>query len=139
MSSAGSLVVARRAYAIAQRYNQLLVHTPSFFGSVTVEAVLDSKGRNIAHHFLLDCCLCLERLRGADRKLNLLLEVHPYLKQFESELHSAGIKHTLDSSVFSPDDQASFKIIDFAVCDAANEYDEMKALGDNEPDFPMNA
>jgi hypothetical protein len=64
------------AYTIVQRNRQLIAHTPNFFGRVLVSAVVDTEGRDIAPYFLLDCCLCLQRVQGAAQKLNLLLEVH---------------------------------------------------------------
>jgi hypothetical protein len=117
------------AYKIIERHEDLRIHAPDFLGAVQVKGVVDTNGCDISDGFLLDCCLCIERVLGEAQKLNQLVEVHDHLKRFETSLKAVGVKYTLDSSVFSPGDKDRFKVIDFAVSDAANDYDVARALG----------
>jgi hypothetical protein len=74
--------------------------------------------------------LCLELVQGNAQKLGLLGEIPQHLTEFLPELQKVGVTHTRDSSVFAPEQAEAFKVIDFAVCDAVDQYYIAKELGE---------
>jgi hypothetical protein len=105
------------AYAIVSASPQLARHVARFYGVPPVRAVIEEDGEDKSEHFLLDCCLKLERLQGQDEKLGNLRERFPHLEEFGGQLQQAGVNHVRDSSVFNPDDPERFKLIDIATFD----------------------
>ena len=112
-----------KAYQIAASVQTLKEHTPEFYGTITVDKVLDSHGSDLSPQYLLDCCYCMKLCVGTSSKLGMWLHRYPYLQVFADLMRRHEIGFTNDCSVFSPDSAANFVLIDFATHDAAFEYD----------------
>lgn len=112
-----------RAYEICSTVAALRAHTPEFFGVVTVEGVTDRAGNDISAQYLLDCCYSVSICSGNENKLNMVDEVYPYLRDFTLLMQRNGIRHIIDTSVFSPESEANFKVIDFAASDVTTDYE----------------
>ena len=105
------------AYEIVSASPELSRHVARIYGAPTLEAVIEEDGEDKSEHFLLDCCLKLERLQGQDSKLGNVRDRFPHLEEFVGQLQRAGVRHVIDSSVFNPDDPERFKLIDIATRD----------------------
>jgi hypothetical protein len=95
---------------------------PQFFGVKSVESVLDERGLEISHDFLLDCAYEMEFIAGTFIKLGALsLEKSlPVRRLFER----CGIRYLSDASVtLSPEGEIS-RVIDFAIEEFEPEWDD---------------
>jgi hypothetical protein len=101
-------------------------HTPEFYGIQVVEKVLDSDDNDISGGYLLDCCYCMGLCVGNEAKPWQLL--HSYIEEFATQMSQRGINYLIDSSVFNPDSAENFMFIDFAMHDAAGQYDFQQEL-----------
>lgn len=102
------------AYLRAGSDPVLRKHIATFYGSRTIEDVIDSEGKSIGKSFLLDCCYELELLTGHERKTADVLYNYTHLRDIKKCFAEVAID-ILDSSVFDYEDAARFKLIDFNV------------------------
>lgn len=105
------------AYRIASKDDELLNHTPKFYGTEIIEAV---RGPELSPavfrpgDFLLDCCLVMEKLNGRHNKFNNVRSDNPALDEVRDLFKSRGISYVEDADVFNWDDAPNAKFIDFA-------------------------
>lgn len=104
------------AYKRIQVDPWLSQHVPKFFGSAAVVDIIDATGNSVAPQYALDCCYRMEFVPGDEVKLTAdgLRERYPHLQEAQARFAEHGI-NVLDSSVWSPEDPAAFKLIDFRV------------------------
>jgi hypothetical protein len=110
-------------------------HAATFYGSCSIDDVIDESGKSVQEEYLLDCCYALEVLDpGEQDKRTLLyrnevkltrikaLTLSPagagypshlkHLAEAEERFTKLGI-YTYDASVFFSTDREKFKFIDF--------------------------
>ena len=106
------------AYERACANSGLRGHIPQFFGTTAVAKVLGRVNQDVSYRYLLECCICIERLPGKDRKLFGVPDPHlgPVLSLLE-RFNAAGIAYVADASVFGWMNPSSMKFIDFAIVD----------------------
>lgn len=102
------------AYEILSQDELLRSHAPKFFGTVTIDDVLDENGQSEADRYLLDCCYKMEFIEGNACKIGALESVFPHLRQAVRHFQDAGVAYMKDCCVFFPEDKQQFKFIDFA-------------------------
>jgi hypothetical protein len=110
------------AYDIAMNHPTLRDHVPTYYGPLTIERVLDKRGRNIGWRYWLDLCYVMERLPddANERKFGsfYLTKRWRQMAPIEQAFETAGINHLGDASVLHWK-RGRPMIIDFATSDAA--------------------
>lgn len=113
------------AYKISCESTTIARYTPSFFGQVKIDRVLD-RGNDVSHQYLLGCCYEMEFVDGSNSKLNVILQNDMRLQQVEAQyaislqqilvmFNTEGIRYTIDSTGIYGEDR--FVIVDFATED----------------------
>jgi hypothetical protein len=102
------------AYERASADPWLKHHVAEFYGSCVIEDVRDTHGNRVGDIYALDCCYCIEVLKGKEAKLYRkgLRDEFDYLREAQARFTAEGID-VRDSSVFNYDQPEQFKFIDF--------------------------
>lgn len=90
----------------------LQTHTANYYGTTTVDDVLDENDKSVKDRYALDCCYQIESLAGDETKLLRLLKMNAHLQEAHRRFLQAGIDLN-DASVFNGTDPEQFKFIDF--------------------------
>ena len=110
----------KKAYEIIND-SWLSVYFPKYFGTLSIEDVINDYNECISDHFLLECCLDLEYVTGEFDKYSSFVDKYPHqeskLCSIKEELLQLGIKSIKDISI-APFYNC-FKIIDIATEEAS--------------------
>jgi hypothetical protein len=104
------------AYRRAAADPWLRLHAATFYGSASIEDIINEDGESIGEQYLLDCCCCMELLSGNEKKLSMcdVRKSSEHLQEAKRRFSEAGIDLS-DSSVFNGEDRERFKLIDFGL------------------------
>ena len=108
------------AYLIISE-QELKKYFPVYYPDIAISKVIDLDESDISAHYLLDCCLCLEYIRGDFFKWNQYddeMLLRDYLFNREevfNNLNQYGVAFTVDCSLAI--NGASVKLIDVATTD----------------------
>lgn len=108
----------------ASKIPGLTEHVPQYFEKGHQVTVTNDQNEDITEHYLLGCNYLMERFSGAPFKNSDLDDAtRVAINEFCRQMGMHGIKYTKDSSFFILSNPNGFKVIDFAIEDAAYEYD----------------
>jgi hypothetical protein len=111
------------AYALLQDSASLLRHSPAYYGTVDVCAVLTADGRHVHGRYLLDCCYSTDLLPGPCVKVfGVPDEYQGSVLALMARFENAGIQHVADADVNGWESPTTMKLLDFATYDALARY-----------------